>query len=203
VSPVDGLVSAAGPLTGDQLFQAKGLSYRLDDLLATDLEDAAKFENGLFATLYLAPYNYHRFHIPIAGELTALRYVPGSLYSVNDTTVRSVRRLFARNERLIAWLRTEAGPMCIVCVGALNVGSITTPWTGRIRPRKTGVVEDLTPTTTDGPILLEKGALLGWFNMGSTVIVLLPPGTAHWDEELVTGARVTMGVPIGTLAGSA
>lgn len=197
--PVDGIVSAAGRIVEDRIFQVKGRNYRLDDLLATDLADAARFENGLFATLYLAPWNYHRVHSPLAGELTALRYVPGSLYSVNDRTVRALPGLFTRNERLVVWLKTEIGPVCVIFVGALNVGSITTPWTGRIRPRKRGVVDDLTPARDD-PIMLEKGALLGWFNMGSSVILLLPPGTGAWSDGLSHGKLVTMGRAIGTLA---
>lgn len=199
VSPVDGIVSAAGPIVEDRIFQVKGRHYRLDDLLATDLADAAGFENGLFATLYLAPWNYHRVHAPLAGELTGLRYVPGSLYSVNDKTVRALPGLFARNERLIAWLETAVGKVCVILVGALNVGSITTPWTGTIVPRKRGVVDDLTPAQ-DEPIRLDKGALLGWFNMGSSVIVLLPPGTGRWHDALEHGEKVTMGAAIGTLA---
>lgn len=201
VSPVDGIVSAAGPIVDDRIFQVKGRHYRLDDLLATDLADAAGFENGLFATLYLAPWNYHRVHTPLAGELTALRYVPGTLYSVNDKTVRALPDLFARNERLIAWLETKIGAVCVIFVGALNVGSMTTPWTGRVLPRKRGVVDDLTPPPGDGPITLDKGALLGWFNMGSSVIILLPPGSGRWHEGLIHGEKVTLGAAIGTLTG--
>ena len=199
VSPVDGIVSAAGPIVDDRIFQVKGRYYRLDDLLATDLADAAGFENGLFATLYLAPWNYHRVHAPLAGELTALRYVPGSLFSVNDRTVRALPGLFTRNERLVAWLETVVGPVCVVFVGALNVGSITTPWTGRVVPKKRGVVEDLTPPPGESPIRLDKGALLGWFDMGSSVVVLLPPGTGRWHDGLEHGATVHMGTAIGAV----
>lgn len=201
VSPVDGIVSAAGPIVDDRIFQVKGRHYRLDDLLATDLADAAGFEDGLFATFYLAPWNYHRVHAPLAGELTALRYVPGSLYSVNDRTVRALPGLFTRNERVVVWLRTGIGPVCVVLVGALNVGSITTPWTGRIIPKKRGVVEDVTPPPGESPIRLDKGALLGWFDMGSSVIVLLPPGSGRWNDGLEHGERVVMGSAIGAVTG--
>ncbi len=199
VSPVDGFVSAAGPIQGEMLLQAKGVRYRLEDLLATDLADVASYTNGSFATLYLAPFNYHRVHSPLAGEITAARYVPGHLYSVNSITVRLLPQLFARNERLVCHLRTAVGPMAVIFVGALNVGSVSTPWTGRIRPRKKGVVDNLklpagTSTTVD------KGQLLGWFNMGSTVILLLPPGRCTWRDDLANGTRVTMGEMIGTLA---
>jgi phosphatidylserine decarboxylase len=200
VSPVDGFVSAAGNIEGDRLLQAKGIRYRLEDLLATDLADAAGFENGSFATLYLAPFNYHRVHSPLAGTLTALRYVPGSLYSVNEMTVQTRPGLFARNERLVALLQTAVGPVALILVGALNVGSITTPWTGVLRPRKSGVVSDLTPAAArTGDPTIAKGALFGWFNMGSTVIVLTPPGTCRWHHELQPGNRLTMGEAIGTL----
>lgn len=202
VCPVDGIVSATGGIVEDRIFQVKGRHYRLDDLLATDLPEAAGFENGRFATLYLAPWNYHRVHSPLAGELTALRYVPGRLYSVNDRTVRALPGLFVRNERLAVWLRTKIGAVCVILVGALNVGSITTPWTGRIIPKKRGVVDDLTPAEA-GPVMLDKGALLGWFDMGSSVIVLLPPGAGTWHDGLSHGERVTMGTAIGTLADTA
>jgi phosphatidylserine decarboxylase len=198
ISPADGITSAAGAIDSGRLLQAKGRHYRLEDLLATDLADAQRFENGEFATFYLAPYHYHRVHSPLAAEVTAARYVPGSLYSVNDWTVRSLPRLFARNERLVCHFRTAVGPMIVVLVGALNVGSITTPWTGTLLPRKTGVVEDL-KLDPEAPAGVEKGGLLGWFNMGSTVIVLLPPDTCTWREGLVLGRRVRMGEPIGRL----
>ncbi|HET6629261.1 MAG TPA: archaetidylserine decarboxylase [Woeseiaceae bacterium] len=198
VSPVDGITSAAGGIDRGRLLQAKGRQYLLRDLLATDLADAELFENGEFATFYLAPYHYHRVHSPLAAEVTAARYVPGSLYSVNDWTVRSLPRLFARNERLICHFRTAAGPMIVILVGALNVGSITTGWTGTVRPRKTGVVEDLR-LDPEVPASVEKGGLLGWFNMGSTVIVLLPPDTCTWRDDLVPGKQVWMGEPIGRL----
>lgn len=196
VSPVDGITSAAGRIERGRLLQAKGMHYSLEDLLATDLADAALFEEGEFATFYLAPYHYHRVHSPLAAELTAARYVPGALYSVNDLTVRALPGLFARNERLVCRFRTDAGPMILVMVGALNVGSITTRWTGTITPRKKGVVEDL-GLDAGVPRTVAKGDLLGWFNMGSTVIVLLPPGTCAWREGLDFGARVRMGEAIG------
>lgn len=198
ISPVDGITSAAGNIEKGRLLQAKRIHYSLEDLLSTDLADAGLFSNGEFATFYLAPYNYHRVHSPLAGELTAARYVPGSLFSVNQWTVESLPRLFARNERLICHFRTATGPMAVILVGALNVGSITTPWTGTLRPKKTGVVEDL-KLDPDVPTKIGKGQLLGWFNMGSTVIVLLPPETCSWRGDLVFGKRVRMGEAIGHL----
>jgi phosphatidylserine decarboxylase len=200
VSPVDGIMSASGLIDGNTLLQAKGIHYSLEDLLATDLADAALFENGSFATMYLAPYNYHRVHSPLSGHLTAARYVPGRLYSVNRTTVGLLPGLFTRNERLVCHFRTPAGPMAVIFVGALNVGSVSTPWTGRIRVRKKGVVDDLDVDPAAAPAEVKKGQMIGWFNMGSTVILLLPPGACTWREDLLTGSRLRMGEAIGKLA---
>ncbi len=200
VSPVDGTVSVCGKLDADSIVQAKGIDYTLDDLLATDIDESHSFEDGSFATIYLAPYNYHRVHAPIGGDLVAARYVPGDLFSVNEATVSRVDGLFRRNERLIMHFRTAHGPAVVIFVGALNVGSISTPWTGEIRPRKSGVVDalDLTRHATT----VQKGDLLGWFNMGSTVILLLPRGVCEWRESLGSGDRLCMGEPIGTLTGT-
>ena len=197
VSPVDGTVSVAGTIQASSIFQAKGINYSLDDLLATDLDTAAGYIDGSFATIYLAPYNYHRVHAPLAGELTAARYVPGDLFSVNEATVSRVQGLFRRNERLVMHFRTATGPAALIFVGALNVGSISTPWTGEIRPRKDGVVDVLDISTH--PTEVEKGDLLGWFNMGSTVILLLPAGACEWDDDLQPGETLRMGEEIGEL----
>ncbi len=197
VSPVDGTVSHAGAIRGDSIFQAKGIDYTLAELLATDLDEAARYVDGCFATIYLAPYNYHRVHAPLAGELVAARYVPGDLFSVNKATVSRVPGLFRRNERLVMHFRTQAGPAAVIMVGALNVGSVSTPWTGEIRPRKRGLVDAL--DLSGHPTAVNKGDLLGWFNMGSTVIVLLPARTCRWDDDLEPGATLRMGEEIGEL----
>ena len=198
VSPVDGTVSIAAPIIDDQLIQAKGLYYSLDDLLATDLHAAQSYVDGIFATIYLAPYNYHRVHAPLAGELVAARYVPGDLFSVNTATASRVPRLFVRNERLVMHFRTAQGPAALIMVGALNVGSISTPWSGTIRPRRNGIVESL-PLSTH-PTSVAAGSLLGWFNMGSTVILLLPPGVCEWDDELAPGELLRVGEAMGRLS---
>lgn len=198
VSPADGTISLTGSLLADSLMQAKGLEYSLDDLLATDLEEAAAYVDGRFATIYLAPYNYHRVHAPFDGELLAARYVPGDLFSVNEATASKVSGLFRRNERLIMHFRTASGPAVVILVGALNVGSISTPWSGEIRPRKSGIVDAIDISRHDRNVL--KGDLLGWFNMGSTVIVLLPNGAAEWRDDLGPGTTLRMGETIGTLA---
>lgn len=200
VSPVDGTVSIASSLEANSILQAKGLSYSLEDLFAIDLEEARAYTNGLFTTIYLAPYNYHRVHMPVAGELVSAHYVPGDLFSVNEATVARVSGLFRRNERLNLHFETAYGPAALIFVGALNVGSISTPWTGEIRPRKRGIVETL--DISAAPRGLQKGDLLGWFNMGSTVILLLPEGAAEWQEGLLPGSRVRMGEAIGSLSGT-
>ena len=200
VSPVDGTVSIASELETCSILQAKGHNYSLDELFAIDLHEARAYANGSFATIYLAPYNYHRVHMPIAGELLAAHYIPGDLFSVNEATVSLVPGLFRRNERLILHFKTAHGPAALVFVGALNVGSMSTPWTGEIRPRKKGVVELL--DISAAPRALNKGDLLGWFNMGSTVILLLPAGAAKWRESLLPGSKVCMGEPIGSLSGA-
>ncbi len=196
ISPVDGTVSIAGTLRADSILQAKGLDYSLDDLLATDLEESASYINGRFATIYLAPYNYHRVHAPLDGELVAARYVPGDLFSVNEATVSKVNGLFRRNERLVMHFRTGHGSAVLIFVGALNVGSISTPWSGEIRPRENGTVDAIDISGHD--TFVRKGDLLGWFNMGSTVILLLPDGVCELNDDLDSGDTLRMGESIGT-----
>jgi phosphatidylserine decarboxylase len=198
VSPADGTVSIADAIRNDSIIQAKGLNYSLSDLLATDLEQAAAYVDGTFATIYLAPYNYHRVHAPWDGELVAARYVPGDLFSVNEATVTRVDGLFRRNERLVMHFKTDRGPAVLIFVGAMNVGSISTPWTGELRPRKHGVVD--VPDLSAHSTTVKKGDLLGWFNMGSTVILLLPAGVAAWDDDLRPGETLRMGEAIGQLS---
>ena len=198
VSPADGTLSQSGTLRGNRLLQAKGIDYTLEELLAADLDNAREFDGGEFATIYLAPYNYHRVHAPAAGELVAAHYVPGDLFSVNSRTAAHVPGLFSRNERVNLHFRTAFGPMVVVLVGALNVGSISTPWSGEIRPRKSGVVERIDISTA--PRDVARGDLLGWFNMGSTVIVLLPKNSVRWHDGFEAGTTTVMGKAIGELA---
>jgi len=198
VSPADGTLSQAGTLRGSRILQAKGIDYSLEDLLAADVDKAGEFSGGAFATIYLAPYNYHRVHAPVDGELVAAHYVPGDLFSVNSKTAAHVPGLFSRNERLNLHFQTAFGPMVVVLVGALNVGSISTPWSGEVRPRKSGVVERI--DVSAAPQQVRKGDLLGWFNMGSTVIVLLPPDSCTWHDSFKAGVRTVMGEAIGELA---
>ncbi len=196
VSPVDGTVSAAGDIEHGRLYQAKGIDYSLVDLLATNTADAARYTGGKFVTIYLAPYNYHRVHAPLAGHLDSIVYIPGNLFSVNRAAVMHLPGLFIRNERLVCHLHTTSGPMILIFVGAMNVGSISTQWTGEIRPRKAGIVEQITAQSSSAQHF-EKGELLGWFNMGSTVIFLHPPGTTSELNKLSAGQVVRMGEVLG------
>lgn len=199
VSPVDGTVSAAGSIDHETLLQAKGLSYSLTDLLATDTADAGLYVGGAFATLYLAPCDYHRVHAPLAGELKALRYVPGDLFSVNEATVAWLPGLFVKNERLVCHLATANGPMVLVFVGAMNVGTIHSVWTGDIRPRRSGVVAEFDLRGLTADTAFAKGDLLGWFNFGSTVILVAPPGMTEGFVRLEAGRTLRMGQVIGRL----
>jgi phosphatidylserine decarboxylase len=193
-SPVDGCVSEAGSLDRDLLLQAKGRRYRLTELLASQ-PWASQFEGGSFATIYLAPFNYHRVHMPLRGELRETVYVPGRLFSVNVVTARHVPGLFARNERVLTLFDTACGRFALVLVGALNVGSMATVWAGDITPAARRVVAKI----TSPPITLEKGAELGRFNMGSTVILLFEPNRARWHSQVHAGCVVQLGQSLGII----
>jgi phosphatidylserine decarboxylase len=204
VSPVDGTVSEAGPVSEDRLLQAKGHHYTLRALLAGNAAWERTFAGGSFATIYLAPYNYHRIHMPLAGELRESFYVPGKLFSVNRTTANLVPGLFSRNERVFCGFDGGGMPWAIILVGALNVGSMATVWHGDVTPRKhrqvTALpVRDEFGSTTIAPLALDKGDEMARFNMGSTVILLLPPGAATWNASLVAGRTLRVGERIGTL----
>jgi phosphatidylserine decarboxylase len=192
VSPVDGTVSAIGHITDGQVVQAKGRSYSLAALLAGSQRETARFINGTFATLYLAPFNYHRIHMPCDGTLKAAWYVPGRLFSVNATTAAAVSNLFARNERVVCVFDDAPRGFALVMVGALFVGSMTTHWHGDVTPAARRRPCELAPRHDVGPALA-KGAELGRFNMGSTVILLFPQGAADWLPGLAAGSRVEVG----------
>jgi len=197
VSPVDGTVSAADQIEKDSLVQAKGIHYSLTDFLAIETQTAEIFAGGEFTTIYLAPYNYHRIHAPLAGRLEAMHYIPGKLFSVNSATVSRLPGLFVKNERLVCHFTSSVGQWILVFVGAMNVGSISTPWTGEIRPKKTGVVESLNIIAAEADLDVDKGDLLGWFNMGSTVVLLCPPNFSSGLKDLQLGQQVRFGQEIG------
>jgi phosphatidylserine decarboxylase len=196
VSPVDGTVSQIGSLTGSQILQAKGHSFTLEALLAASPAGAdwpQRFRGGSFATLYLAPHDYHRIHMPMNGTLRAAWYVPGRLFSVNAVTAASVPNLFARNERVVCIFEEGPALFAMVLVGALFVGSMTTVWHGDITPRRRRQRKDLVVDRSLGPLSLRKAEEMGRFNMGSTVILLTPPGFADWLPGIAPGSRVRMG----------
>src|SRR5690348_8769081 len=197
--PVDGTVSQIGRLDGLRMLQAKGHSYSLEALLGGASAWTQRFAGGSFATLYLAPYNYHRIHMPAAGTLRAAWFIPGKLFSVNAVTAAAVPGLFARNERVVCAF--EEGPLAfaLALVGALFVGSIATVWHGDVTPCSPRRATELPLATGRAASRLERGAELGRFNMGSTVILLLPPGAAEWLPELRPGTPVRVGQTIARL----
>jgi phosphatidylserine decarboxylase len=200
VSPVDGMVSQIGTLEGSRLLQAKGIYYSLESLLGGHEDEAAGFVGGSFATLYLAPFNYHRIHMPLAGTLRAAWYVPGSLFSVNATTAASVAGLFARNERVVCVFGNSGLRFAMILVGALFVGSMETVWHGTITPRHPRVGADLASNPELTARFVERGVEMGRFNMGSTVILLFPPGMAQWSPELGPGSTIRVGQAIAQRA---
>ncbi len=191
--PVDGRVSECGSIEGDSLLQAKGRRYTLNELLAGRAW-AARFDGGSFATIYLAPFDYHRIHMPVAGRLLETIYVPGRLFSVNAATAQRVPRLFARNERVLTLFDSGSfGNFSVILVGALNVGSMATVWAGDVTPASQRTITAISAPATS----LAKGEELGRFNMGSTVILLFEAGRAHWGPDMRAGAVVRLGQRLG------
>lgn len=195
--PVDGYVSQVGRIRNGRLFQAKGQLFSLVELLGGDDARAAPFRDGEFATLYLSPGDYHRVHIPLAGRLQEMVHVPGRLFSVAPICVQEIPRLFARNERVACIFETDLGPMAVILVGAINVGSIETVWAGEVTPPR-GRQIIATRYAQSGPqaIELPRGGELGRFNLGSTVIVLFGPDKVRWCKELTGEAPVRLGQPL-------
>lgn len=200
ISPVDGSVYQAGYAQRNRLLQAKGHAYTLENLLGGDAALAAQFHDGPFVTLYLAPRDYHRVHMPVAGRLRMMRYLPGRLFSVNRSTTLAVPGLFARNERLVTVFDTPAGPMALVLVGAMLVSAIETVWSGGIiHPGPGGTPRMWEYEDGDGALVLERGEEMGRFNMGSTVIVLFGRERVIWMQDMTPTRVVRMGQWLGTL----
>jgi len=199
LSPVDGELSQIGRLDARWLVQAKGYAYTLESLLAIPGEWPEVFRSGAYATLYLAPNNYHRVHMPLSGTLCAAWYVPGRLFSVNAATAASVGDLYARNERVVCVFATGAESFAVVLVGALFVGSIATVWHGEVTPRRGRRRMALPLDTRAASLTLERGAEFARFNMGSTVIRLLPPGRSIWRPAHAAGDPVSVGQTLGLL----
>lgn len=195
ISPVDGCLTQFGAADGGEMIQAKGLRYDLDALLGESEDQVAALMSGSYATLYLAPHQYHRVHLPLAGALQRTRYIPGKRYSVNARTAAVVPGLFCRNERVVCRFETAAGPMAVVLVGALNVSSISTAWLGEIASGKARVWDDAGHTGRR----FGRGEEIGRFNLGSTVVLVLPPGQALWRSNLAPGQDVRMGQALAKL----
>jgi phosphatidylserine decarboxylase len=197
-SPVDGAVSQLGDIKNGRIFQAKGRDYTLLELLGNDEEKARQFEDGSFSTIYLSPRDYHRIHLPIKGSLTAMSHIPGRLFSVSPATARAVPRLFARNERVVAYFDTDSGPMAMVMVGAIFVSSIETVWAGEVTPPAGHHVRHWQYDDQAPENQFAKGDEVARFNMGSTVILLHGKNNIDWLENLQAGDAVQMGQAIAT-----
>ena len=196
-SPADGKINQAGYVHADRMLQAKGHDFSLLQLLGGNAALAQEFAGGGYATIYLSPRDYHRVHMPVTGRLREMIFVPGTLFSVSEATTQLVPGLFARNERLICLFDTAAGPMAVILVGAIFVGSMETVWAGEVR----GPSGEPTAWIYAGNdrIVLKKGEEMGRFNLGSTVITLFGQGRVTWDPALQPGVRVRMGQKIGRI----
>ncbi len=199
VSPVDGTISEMGDIKGQHLLQVKGCYYDLADLLALKPHQDNPFDSGHFMTIYLAPKDYHRVHMPCEGVLQQTVYVPGRLFSVNERSVARIPRLFARNERLICYFDSPAGPFAVIFVAAMLVAGIHTSFAGRIVPNsaKEKQIADY------GNLPFAKGAELGYFCYGSTVILLFPKQQAQFLPSLASGQSLRMGQAIGAIGSGA
>lgn len=192
VSPVDGAISQLGDIVSGQLIQAKGRDYSVLELLGGDKNLAKKFKQGQFATIYLSPRDYHRIHMPLTGKLQQMRYVPGKLFSVSPSTARTVPKLFARNERVVTVFEAEQGPMAMVLVGAIFVGSMETTWHGQITPEYGKEIQHWN-YNDEQAITLQKAEEMGRFNMGSTVVLLLPEQVNKFKSQWLAGSEIQLG----------
>lgn len=191
-SPVDGAISQIGSIDSARIIQAKGQDYSVVELLGGDEKLAEQFEQGQFATIYLAPKDYHRIHMPLTGKLKMMRYIPGKLFSVNPRTARAVPRLFSRNERVVTVFETAQGPIVMVLVGAVFVGSMETVWAGKITPPYGKHIKQWN-YKGEQAIDLIKGQEMGRFNMGSTVVILSPETMDKFSPSLTLGSGIRLG----------
>lgn len=201
VSPADGMISQIGDINDGRIFQAKGHDYSLVALLGGDLALAERFMSGKFATIYLSPKDYHRVHMPAAGELEQMIHVPGRLFSVNQTTADMVPNLFARNERVVSIFETQYGPMAVIMVGAINVASMETVWAGQVTPQR-GHVATTAYGKASQSINLERGAEMGRFKLGSTAIVLFGKEQIEWLTHWQSGRTIRMGEALARACGN-
>jgi len=195
VCPVDGAVSQCGDIEADQILQAKGHQYSVQALVGGDATLAEEFTDGSFATIYLSPRDYHRIHMPCDGRLVRMLHVPGDLFSVNPATVRAVPGLFARNERVVCVFETERGPFVMILVGATIVGSMATVWHDVVNAERPGTIREW--HYADQKIELSKGAEMGRFLLGSTVIMLFRPNYIMFDRKWKAELKVRMGEFMG------
>jgi phosphatidylserine decarboxylase len=198
ICPVDGAVSAIGEINAEQIFQAKGKSFSLNTLLGGEQKLADKFHGGKFATLYLSPRDYHRIHMPLTGTLEEMIYIPGKLFSVNQTTAESIDELFARNERAVCIFNTDIGPMALILVGAMIVASIETVWAGQVAPSK--LDKHVEHYYEHSPITIRRGEEMGRFKLGSTAIILFPSNVMNWQDSLQTADGIQLGQKIGEIS---
>ncbi len=199
VSPADGVVSEFGRIHRGKLIQAKGIDYLVNDLLSCDKALSEPFHEGLFATIYLSPKDYHRIHMPIDAQLELMIHVPGTLFSVQPFTTQHIKKLFSRNERLVVFFSTALGPMAMILVGATIVGSIGTAWQGTLSRSSDVKVTHYKP---DGlyNTAFKKGDEMGYFKLGSTVIVLFGKDISLvWDDALYAGSSIKLGEPLALL----
>ncbi len=195
ISPVDGAVSAFGPLKDGQLLQAKGSYYSVEALLGGGRDWANAFSDGHFITAYLSPRDYHRIHMPIDGQLESMHYVPGRLFSVNQQAVAGIPGVFARNERVVCLFNTKYGRFAVILVGAMLVGNMETVWHGSVNPNHSNQANSW--SYKDEAILLKQGDELGRFNMGSTVILLTEHPDFAWLPRLKPDEPLQMGQCLG------
>jgi phosphatidylserine decarboxylase len=193
-TPVDGKVSQQGDIKEGRIFQAKGHDFSLRELVGGRDDVAAPFDEGIFSTVYLAPKDYHRIHMPITGKLEQMIFIPGDLFSVNPLTAENVPNLFARNERAVAIFSTAVGPMAMVLVGATIVASIETVWAGTLKGKEIQYTN-----YADQEITLEKGAEMGRFKLGSTIVALFPKGSINFAEDLEAGSVTRLGELFATV----
>ena len=196
--PVDGCISQLGDIQLGRIIQAKGHDFSARELLGGDAKLADPFQGGKFATIYLSPKDYHRIHMPLEGVLESMVYIPGDLFSVNPLTASHVPNLFARNERVACIFRTEIGPMALVLVGATIVASIETIWAGTVTP-PTGQQVTRWDYQGEQAITLQKGAEMGLFKLGSTVVCLFAPDVLDFIDTLQPGRETRMGAPFANL----
>ena len=196
ICPVDGCISQFGAIVDDQIYQAKGHDFSIAALIGGDAQLASEFRHGSFANLYLSPKDYHRIHMPVAGRLMRMIYIPGELFSVNPSTARGIPGLFARNERVVCVFDTERGPFVMTLVGATIVGSMATVWHGVVNPPRSKEIREW--RYDDQDIRLKQGDELGRFLLGSTVVMLFPKDVLEFNAEWRAAGAVRLGQMMAT-----